>query len=374
MKVVHFVTGGFSGATGVATELVRAARTAGTMDAVLVLRRKRSTPAARVEALRAEGLQVELVGGWSHAATILSLARLCRRLRPDVLVAHGFPEHLLGRWAALAAGVPHRVQVEHNARERYTAWRLAQSRWLAQRTDCIVGVSQDVRSVLLDMGMPAQRTLAIPNGICLAGYAGAKEIPFDQREPQIVMAARFAGQKDHATLLRAFARLHAQGLRPRLLLAGTGGNRHEKAARALCAELELQDQVQFLGHVPDLPRLLMRSRITVLSSHYEGFGLAIAEGMAAGCAAIGTDVPGIRTLIRNGVDGLLVPHADAAALADAIARLLTQPALAQRLAAAGRARAFAEFDHRHMHAHYEQMLSDVVLGRPVSSAKHSTAL
>jgi glycosyltransferase involved in cell wall biosynthesis len=364
MKVVHFVTGGFSGATSVAVELVRAARASGTIDAVLVLRRKRSTQIARVDALRAEGLSVEMVPGWSHAATMWSLVQLFRRMRPDVLVAHGFPEHLLGRWAGLAARVPHMVQVEHNARERYTAWRLAQTRWLARRTDRIVGVSGDVRSILLKMGMPAERTVTIANGIAIERFAAARDHPIGAREPQIVMAARFAGQKDHATLLRALSLLRAEGQRPRLLLAGTGNNRHEEAALRLSAFLGLQDQVQFLGHVQNLPDLLLRSRIAVLSSHYEGFGLSLAEGMAAGCAAIGTDVPGIRSLIRHGTDGLLVPHENAAALAAAISSLLRDTALAERLAAAGRARAIAEFDRRCMHRRYEQLLLDVIRVAP----------
>ena len=364
LKVVHFVTGGFSGATQVAADLTRAAHAAASMQAVLVLRRKRSTSIQRVQALRAEGLQVELVPGWPHAVTVWALARLCRRLRPDVLIAHGFPEHLLGRWAGLIAGVPHLVQVEHNAKERYTPLRLAQARWLAKHTDRIVGVSEDVRDIVVSLGMPADKVVAIPNGIRLERFADADDIAFDQREPGLVMAARFAGQKDHATLLRALHRLRAAGLTPKLLLAGTGGNRHERAARALCAELGLGDQVQFLGHIGDLPKLLMRHRIAVLSSHYEGFGLALAEGMAAGCAAIGTNAPGIRTLIDDGVDGLLVQHEEPDSLANAIARCLSDTPLAGNLARAGRARALAQFSRDTMHARYETLLHEVAAKVP----------
>jgi glycosyltransferase involved in cell wall biosynthesis len=362
MKVIHFVTGGFSGATSVAIELVRAAQARGSSQSMLVLRRKSSTQAARVDALRAEGLRVELVPGWPHAATVWSLARLCRRARPDVLMAHGFPEHILGRWAGLAANVPHLVQVEHNCRERYTAWRLAQSRWLARSTDRIVGVSEDVRSVLLSLGMPADKTLAIANGISLERFASADDRPFESREPGIVMAARFAKQKDHATVLHALHQLRADGLTPPLLLAGSGGNRHERAAKALCAELRLEDQVRFLGHVGDLPSLLMRHRIALLSSHYEGFGLSLAEGMAAGCAAIGTDVPGIRTLIRDGVDGLLVSHEDPTSLARAIKRLLLDLPFASSLARAGRMHAKSTFAREIMLLRYEQLLEDLLRG------------
>lgn len=219
-KVLHFVTGGFSGATQVAVDLVRAHGVAGRFDALLVLRRKRTTLPERVRALQADGLRVELVPGWSHAATVWALASLCRRFQPDILVAHGYSEHLWGRYAGLLAGVRHLVHVEHNSRERYNAWRLVQARWLARRTDAIVGCSEGVRSALLGYGFPQDRVHAIPNGIRLEPYANAPAHTFVQRIPGIVMAARFARQKDHATLLQAVALLRTRGLRPPVLLAG----------------------------------------------------------------------------------------------------------------------------------------------------------
>src|SRR6218665_518261 len=112
-RVLHFVTGGFSGATQVAVDLCQAALGSSRVEPLLVLRRKRNTDEARVQALRARGLEVWVVPGWSHLATLIALRRLCLRQRPDVLVAHGFPEHLIGRWAGLWAGVRRLVQVEH---------------------------------------------------------------------------------------------------------------------------------------------------------------------------------------------------------------------------------------------------------------------
>ncbi|MGP1693697.1 MAG: glycosyltransferase, partial [Giesbergeria sp.] len=221
-RVLHFVTGGFSGATQVAVDLVRAHGESGLFDSLLVLRRKRQTDPARIAALRAQGLAVEVVPGWSHAATIWQLVRLCRKFRPDLLVAHGFSEHLWGRYAGLIARVPRLVQVEHNSRERYTRWRQAQMLWLARRTQAIVGVSQGVREALLARGVDPSKTLAIPNGIRLEPYAQAHEHPYASREPGIVMAARFARQKDHASLLHALALLRQRGQTPALLLAGGG--------------------------------------------------------------------------------------------------------------------------------------------------------
>jgi hypothetical protein len=95
LRVMHFVTGGFSGATQVAVDLALAGLERSGMPTLLVLRRKRNTDEGRVQALRARGLQVEVVAGWSHLATLWALWRLCRRWQPDVMLAHGFPEHLL---------------------------------------------------------------------------------------------------------------------------------------------------------------------------------------------------------------------------------------------------------------------------------------
>ena len=103
LRVMHFVSGGFSGATSVATTLARAAQGSPRQQALLVLRSKRQTDPARVQALRDSGLDVEEVPGWSHVVTILALVALCRRWKPDILVAHGFSEHLWGRWAGWLA-------------------------------------------------------------------------------------------------------------------------------------------------------------------------------------------------------------------------------------------------------------------------------
>lgn len=353
-KVVHFVTGGFSGATQVAVDLCLAAQRSGPFEPVLVLRRKRHTPMARVQALRAQGLAVHLVSdGWPHLLTITELAALLRDIAPAALVAHGFPEHLIGRRAGLRAGVPVLIHVEHNSRERYTAWSRWWSRRLAAKTAVLVGVSEGVRQSLLAQGLPPEKTVAIPNGIDLTRFA----VPEGEREPGLVMSARFARQKDHATLLQALALLGTRhGLRPRLQLAGLGPLKCRM--EALAAQLGLADQVAFLGHHGDVPGLLRSQAIFVLSTHYEGMPLALVEGMAAGCACVASDVIGVRGVIEDGVTGLLVPEGDAPALANALARLLGNPALVARLGEAARARAVAEHGLPLMLERYEALLAE----------------
>lgn len=363
MRVLHFVTGGFSGgATQVAIALTTAAVQGSAVQPLLVLRRKRHTDPGRIAELAAAGVPLQEVPGWSHAATVAALVRACREFKPDVLVAHGFSEHLWGRYAGLLAGVPHLVHVEHNTRERYSRWRLAQTRWLAKRTDRIIGCSEGVRRVLLDMGMPPERTMAIANGIRVEPFANADAHPFAQRMPGIVMVARFSRQKDHATLLHALALLRDRGLTPQLLLAGGGKPRHRAPLETLAAQLGIAQQVQFLGVHRDVPGLLMRHQLCVLSTHYEGMPLALIEGMAAGCAVVGSAVPGVREVIRDGIDGRLVPEGDAGAMAETLQALLDDPDASARLGAAARATALRDYSRTRMNQAYEALFLELVEG------------
>ncbi|WP_338821131.1 glycosyltransferase [Acidovorax temperans] len=359
MRVMHFVTGGFSGATQVAVDLCLAARSAG-MDVVLVLRRKRRTTLpAKVEALRAQGLDVRVVPGWAHAATVWALRALALEWRPDILVAHGYSEHLWGRYAGLLARVPRLVHVEHNSRERYTRWRLKQALWLADRTAATVGVSEGVREQLVARGFPAERCVAIPNGIDLERFPETALLPFAQRAPGIIMAARFARQKDHATLIEATALLKAQGVTAPVYLAGGGKASLQKRMQALAEQRGVADQVHFLGSVSDLPQRLMSHQIFVLSTHYEGMPLALVEGMAAGCACVASDVVGVRGVMQPGQTGLLVPEGDVPALAQVLAGLLADPARAASLGEAARAQAVQEYSLAQMHTRYQQLLERV---------------
>ena len=358
MRVLHFVTGGFSGATQVAVDLCLAAQAEPGMQTLLVLRRKRNTSAARVQALRDQGLQVRVVSNWLHALTVWELRRIIRDWRPDVVFAHGFSDHIWGRRAAVAEHVPRIFHVEHNSRERYTPTRLRQALALQPHTQASIGVSEGVRTALIERGFAPDKCLAISNGIALERFPDSL-LPqrWDAREAAILMASRFARQKDHATLIEALALLRDRGLRPTLYLAGSGSARLRRKAEAQVARLGLDDQVRFLGNVPDLPQRLAATQVFVLATHWEGMPLALVEAMAAGCACVGSDVLGVREVLDHGRTGLLVPHADAPALANALQQLLRDGAQAQRLGQAARQQALASYGREQMWHRYRALLA-----------------
>lgn len=355
LRVMHVASGGFSGATQVAIDLVQGA--GDRQDTLLVLRSKRHTPMARIAELRSRGTPVEVVPGWSHMASVWAIRRLCRHWKPDAVVAHGFPEHLLARWGALWAGVPTLVQVEHNVRERYTAFKRWQVVRLSPHTAAFVGVSHAVADVLRNMDLPASRIHALLNGVDLEPYAHAGRHPWVQRDRAVLMAARFGAQKDHETLIRALPLLEQRhGLRPQLRLAGGGSHGHQQSARELAASLGLQSQVEFLGHRSDVPELMMNHRVVALSTRYEGLPLVMVQALAAGCAVVATDEPALREVLAGGQWGRLVAPRDPLAWADALAQALAGPGPDQATADRVRLHVEQTFSRAAMVARYAQLI------------------
>lgn len=133
---------------------------------------------------------------------------------------------------------------------------------------------------------------------------------------------RLSEQKGHAILIEAWRLLDARGIRPRLVLVGDGDLRPE-IERAI-AEYGLGDRIELVGWGDEnaVRESIVASRGMVLASFAEGLPVVIMEAMALGRPVITTYVAGIPELVRDGIDGLLVPAGDAVTLADAIARLL----------------------------------------------------
>jgi glycosyltransferase involved in cell wall biosynthesis len=186
------------------------------------------------------------------------------------------------------------------------------------------------------------------------GVAVPAEAPGPGDAPVILCPASLLPVKGHRYLIDAMALLRDRGVLAELLLAGEGELR--EAITAQIAALGLEDRVTFLGAVPHDRLLAMYAEcgvmITVLGSVdlggglHEGIPAALMEAMSHGVPVVGTATGGIPELL-NGDAGLLVPPADAPALADALERLLADPDLRRRLGARGRARIEEEFDVTH---------------------------
>ncbi len=358
-RVIHFVTGGGSGATKVALELACGHLRTGNYEPLLVLRRKRvPLPAPMQAQITATGLRTAWVDRWPKWMTRRQLAALITEFKPQVFVAHGNSEHIWGRQAALAAGVPAVLHVEMNC-ERYPFWRLWAAQKLNAGTSATICVSRGVADHVHKLGLAGPRVEMIHNGAEAARYsAGAP--PFASRSEDIIMVARFARQKDQPTLIRAARRLADQGWTGSLLLGGGDKESHRRACEKLVRRLHLGGQVEFLGQVNDAAPLYHRCRAAVLSTHYEGLPLVLIDCMAAGCAAIGSAAPGVTDIIEPGVNGWLFPVGDDTALARTLTQVLAGGPAVEAVVARGHADAPVRFSLGKMLARYEDLFNDLL--------------
>ncbi|MBI3972380.1 MAG: glycosyltransferase family 4 protein [Chloroflexi bacterium] len=161
--------------------------------------------------------------------------------------------------------------------------------------------------------------------------------------PSILFVGRLERRKGFIHLLRAFAQVAPRLPETRLLVAGAFDAQDRRRYATLAQALGLA-RVTFLGPLsrPDLARCYASADVFCApSTGGESFGIVLLEAMASGRPVVCSDIPGYRDVVRNGIEGLLVRPGDETALAEALLRLLSDSALRNRLAEAGRTRALA---------------------------------
>ena len=288
--------------------------------------------------------------------SLLELVACFRRIKPDLVHTHCSVPGIVGRLAARLAGVPVVVHTVHGfafhegSRGPGAAFAIAVERFVGRLTDQLLSQNrEDMDRALRHRIVPERRLEWVGNGIALDRFAegGAPIRPLvPEREPErpvvLTCVARMEPVKNHALLLEAAALLQQRGHRFVLWLVG-GGEGRARCERQV-TELGLAREVRFLGYRNDIPELLGRSDIAVLTSLKEGIPRAAIEAMAAGLPMVATRVTGTREVVRDGDTGFLVDVGEPAALADALARLIDDPTLRARMGSRGRDVVRAEYD------------------------------
>jgi glycosyltransferase involved in cell wall biosynthesis len=208
----------------------------------------------------------------------------------------------------------------------------------------IIAVSEEVKArYAQDLRVPARKLVVVRNGILVppsnpsANAALRAELIRNRPDYLVLTPARLHPQKGHAILLAA-ASLVPEAT---FVMAGDGPLHAELEQQARA--LGVADRCVFLGYRPDVPALLAAADLVVLPSLFEGLPVSVLEAMAAQRPVVATAIGGTDEAITDDETGLLVPAGDSTALATAIQRVRADPALAERLAAAGRKRAEREF-------------------------------
>jgi glycosyltransferase involved in cell wall biosynthesis len=166
---------------------------------------------------------------------------------------------------------------------------------------------------------------------------------------EILCVGRLTPAKGQHLLIDAVERLAQQGRGIRLRLVGNGPD--EASLRKQAAQIAILECIVFEGAVNQdrIRTLYAAADLFCLPSFAEGLPVVLMEAMAMGIPCVATQITGIPELIRNNIDGLLVPPSDLDALVEALASLMDDPALRQRLAGSGRARILEHYDlHRNV--------------------------
>jgi glycosyltransferase involved in cell wall biosynthesis len=328
-----------------------------------------------VRRLRNAGASVTVLDFADDNAALLALVKHLRRRRPHVLHNHMYRAEVLGTRAALALAElglprPYIVGTVHSSRVRSAADR-AVLRQLTPSMDRLIAVSRAIVAKLAREGRNGPPIDLIYNGVDLERYAYQEacctlpdEYGFPEGTPIVGVVARLEPEKGHATLLEAWPGVLARVPEARLLIIGEGSQREplENLAEALgllgepCSGDRCVGtrgarpgaKVLFTGLRDDVPAVTAALDVAVLPSYREAQGLAILEAMALRRPVVATAVGGVPEMVEHERTGLLVPPHDATALAEAIARLLTDHPLADTLARAGHELVHARFSLENM--------------------------
>jgi len=313
--------------------------------------------------LLASGVRVDACG--KHPGLDLRALRRARALirqSPDAVIhTHNAMAHYYAVLASLGLPVKCRINTRHGMGGRTRSGR---QEWLYRQslrgTDYAVAVCEAARQRFAADGMrPRRALLSVPNGIRLERFRPADDVARQSLVAELGLptgsriigtVGRLQPVKDHALLLRAFAKVRVQVPEAALVIVGDGPLR--AALEAQAEQAGLSDAVRFMGDRHDVPRLLTGMEVFALTSTSEGYSVALLEACASSLPIVATDVGGNREIVRHGINGRLVPSGDTAAIATALIALLRGGEQAAAMGRAGYAWAQAEASFRTMAERY----------------------
>ncbi|HWO68408.1 MAG TPA: glycosyltransferase family 4 protein [Umezawaea sp.] len=366
MRVVHVTQPVEAGVAAVVLDLALAQRARGWSVVVVC-------PPTGWLADRARGLGIDVrawratrqPGPWL-AKEVLSLRRVLARLEPDVVHLHSSKAGLVGRLAVRGrvptVFQPHlwSFQTARGAlRAVSAAWERRASRW----TDLVVCVSDDELITGREAGVTAAAEV-VCNGVDTDRLRPRDEVAarvslgLEPNGPLAVCVGRLATLKGQDQLLSAWPEVLARVPDARLVLVGDGPEGHGWRSTHPTAD---HGSVRWWGHSDDPAPFYTAADVVVLPSRAEGMALVPLEAMASGRPVVAFDVGGVRQSVGDA--GAIVPAGDVGALADAVARRLTDPGLAATEGRRGRQRAEFLFDRSRMADQIATLVDKLARGR-----------
>jgi len=321
MRVVQFLIGSYGGAERFFVRLCSALEARGVEQLLLINDHTALVADVRAAHLNYETFVPSRLGGFVDRYRV---ARYCREFRADIVIA----------WMNRAARrLPRGNHVNVGRLGGYYPIKNY------QRCDYLIGNTPGIVEKSIAEGWPADRIRMISN--FTEAFTDSDGVVEDfgiaPGKPVLCALGRFDPWKGFDTLIQALVRVKNAVL----LLAGQGEG--EAGLRALAERCGVSDRIRFLGWLNNRAALFRRADICVVPSHHEPLGNVILEAWSAGCPVIAAASEGPSWLIEPGRTGMLVPPADAVALADAINEALAAPAMRKLWAEEGRTHWEREF-------------------------------
>jgi glycosyltransferase involved in cell wall biosynthesis len=276
---------------------------------------------------------------FSQLQGLVTLYRLMKAEKPDVVHTHLTTAGFWGRLVARLAGVPVIVHTLHEHpfkgyyRSAQTAMFVLLERLMARFTHSLITLSERLRRELVESYQITRKSAitVLPLGFDLSPFSAmprkqgtfrkAWDIPQDA--PLVGIIGRLIPVKNHVLFLQAAAQLVQTLPDVRFAIIGDGDLRDDLTAQV--RQLHLESHVLFTGWQTDMAHIYSDLDVLALSSLNEGTPVPIIEALAAGCPVVATDVGGVADLLDNGALGSLVPSEDAGALAIALREVLQHP-------------------------------------------------
>jgi len=295
----------------------------------------------------------------------IKFARFLRTERIQIMHSYNFYSNIFAIPAARMAGVPVVLASIRDRGVYLTPAKKILQRSICSLADRILVNADSIHDWLLEENYPAAKIRVIKNGIDMSLYEKPSQrselrkqfgIPADA--PLIIMLSRLDPKKGLVDFINAAAQINKLHPDAFFLIAGenlvskAGDLSHDADYHLKLAQLVeahgMNDKIIFAGHRSDVPQILAEATVSVLPSHSEGLSNTLLESMAAGVPVVATRVGGNPELVIEGVTGLLVPPQEPRILANAIAQLLNDKALARKMGERARQIASKEFSMTRM--------------------------
>ena len=277
--------------------------------------------------------------------TFLQTVRFANYLRThriQIVHSYGFYSNVFAVPAARLAGTKVIASIRDTG-EILTPWQRRVQKMVCRLADFILVNAEAVRRALIDQGYHARKIGVIPNGVVESGFEKRQDgaalrqaLGIPEHARLVLVSSRLNRMKGLPYLLDAAAVVAEKHADVHFVLAGDGADRKDLEQQA--HQLGLGSRATFAGFRTDMPRILSETSLSVLPSLSEGLSNSLLESMAAGVPTVAARVGGNPEIVLDGVTGLLVPPRDSTALATAMLRLLENRDMADRFAAAGKAR------------------------------------